>query len=119
MQRVPRARAATGYWTGKVVIVTGASSGLGRRWPRNLRRPGANVVVSARTLETLRAVADELGRFGTQVVAIPADVTQQDQVETLIEQTITQFGRLDAVVNNVGRSTRGALHDTTPEDFAN
>ena len=109
----------TGYWTGKVVIVTGASSGLGRALAEEFAQAGANVVVSARTLETLRAVADELGRFGTQVVAISADVTKQDQVETLIEKTITQFGRLDAVVNNVGRSTRGALADTTPEDFAN
>ena len=92
---------------------------FGRVLAEEFAQAGANVAVSARTLETLRAVADELGRFGTQVVAISADVTKQDQVETLIEKTITQFGRLDAVVNNVGRSTRGALADTTPEDFAN
>jgi uncharacterized protein len=106
------------YWDGKVVLITGGSSGLGRALAESFVQAGAHVVVSARSADTLEAVADHLRQFGTQVLAIPADVTQQDQVDSLIEQTVKRFGRLDVLVNNVGRSTRGALLEITPEDFA-
>jgi uncharacterized protein len=107
-----------GYWTGKVVLVTGSSSGLGRALAEAFARVGARIAVSARSVDTLETVAAELRSSGTQVLAIPADVTQQDQVDSLIEQTVKHFGRLDVLVNNVGRSARGALLETTPEDFA-
>ncbi len=55
---------------------------------------------------------------GSEVLAIPADVTQQDQVESLENQTVEHFGRLDVLVNNVGQSARGVLLETTPEDFS-
>ena len=106
------------YWVGKVVLVTGSSSGLGRALAETFARAGANVVLSARSADALESVAAELRSLGGSVAAIPADVTQQDQVDNLIEQTVRQFGRLDVLVNNVGRSTRGALLDTTPEEFA-
>jgi short-subunit dehydrogenase len=109
---------ATTYWTGKVVLVTGGSSGLGQALSEEFARSGAHLVVSARSIEPLEAVAVKLRQFGSQVLAIPADVTHQDQVDRLINQTIQHFGRLDALVNNVGRSTRGALLETTPDDFA-
>jgi len=108
----------TGYWTEKVVLVTGSSSGLGRALAKAFARSGAHVVVSARSADALETVAADLRSFGTQVLAIPADVTQLDQVDSLIEQTVKHFGRLDVLVNNVGRSTRGALLEITPEDFA-
>jgi len=115
----PKARQATGFWPGKVVLITGGSSGLGRALAQAFARSGAQVVVSARSADTLETVAADLRVSGAQVLAIPADVTQQNQVEHLIEQTVRHFGRLDVLINNVGRSTRGALLDTTPEDFAN
>ena len=106
------------FWGGKVVIVTGASSGLGRSLAEAFARAGADVVVSARSVETLESVAANVRQFGTLVLAISADVTRQDQVDSLIEKTVAHFGRLDVLVNNVGRSTRAPLADTTPEDFA-
>lgn len=109
---------ANTYWVGKVVLITGSSSGLGRTMAETFARAGAHVVVSARSAVALETAATELRSLGSSVVAIPADVTQQDQVDNLIEQTVRQFGRLDVLVNNVGRSTRGALLDTTPEEFA-
>jgi uncharacterized protein len=114
----PAARAKT-YWTGKVVLITGGSSGLGRALAEAFAEAGAELVVSARSGETLEVVAAELRRFGGQVLAISADVTQQDQVESLVEQTVKHFGRLDVLVNNVGRSARGAVLDISPEDFKN
>ncbi len=105
------------YWSDKVVLITGGSSGLGRALAESFAQAGADVVVSARSAEVLESVAVQLRRFGTRVMAIPADVTQQDQVDALIEQTIAHFGRLDVLVNNVGRSARAAVLDVTPEDF--
>jgi len=106
------------YWSGKVAIVTGGSSGLGRALAGAFARAGADVVVAARSIEPLESVATELRGCGTRVAAIAADVTRQEQVDSLIEQTVAQFGRLDVLVNNVGRSTRGALADTSAEEFA-
>ena len=107
------------YWDGKVVLITGGSSGLGRALAESFAQAGADVVVSARSADALEAVAAGLREFGAQALAIPADVTQQDQVESLIEQTVKHFGRLDVLVNNVGRSARAAVLDVTPEDFQN
>jgi len=106
------------YWSGKVVVVTGGSSGLGRALAEAFARSGADVVVSARSIAPLESVAAELRGFGTHVAAIAADVTRQEQVDSLIGQTVARFGRLDVLVNNVGRSTRGALADTSAEEFA-
>jgi NAD(P)-dependent dehydrogenase (short-subunit alcohol dehydrogenase family) len=109
---------AGGYWAEKVVLVTGSSSGLGRALAEAFARSGANIVLAARSIDALEAVAADLRSLGTQVLAIPADVTRQDQVENLFAQVVKQFGRLDVLVNNVGRSTRAPLLETTPEDFA-
>jgi len=106
------------YWSGKVAIITGGSSGLGRALAEAFARSGADVVVSARSIEPLGSVAAKLRGFGTRAAAIAADVTRQEQVDSLVGQTIAQFGRLDILVNNVGRSTRGALADTSAEEFA-
>jgi NAD(P)-dependent dehydrogenase (short-subunit alcohol dehydrogenase family) len=119
----PEAAAArshrSSYWSGKVVLITGSSSGLGRALAEEFARAGADVIVSARAAEALETVAVQLRQYGTQVLAIPADVTQQDQVDHLIEQAVKRFGRLDVLVNNVGRSARSAVLDVTPEDFQN
>ncbi|HEY2880996.1 MAG TPA: SDR family NAD(P)-dependent oxidoreductase [Pirellulales bacterium] len=112
------ARAKSGYWAGKVALVTGGSSGLGRALAAEFARAGADVVVSARSLDALESAAAELRKFGVRVEAIAADVTKQEQVDELIAGTLREFGRLDVLVNNVGRSTRGSLLETTAEDFA-
>ena len=91
---------------------------MGRALAETFARSGVRVVVSARSVDALELVADDLRTLGAQVLAIPADVTQSDQVDSLIDQTVKHFGRLDVLVNNVGRSTRGALIETTPEEFA-
>ncbi|HVU86380.1 MAG TPA: SDR family NAD(P)-dependent oxidoreductase [Pirellulales bacterium] len=105
-------------WSGKVVIVTGGSSGLGRAIAAAFGRRKAHVVIAARGEEALARTAAELARQGIAVATITADVTRQESVDALITQTVEMFGRLDVVVNNAGRSSRRAVLDTTVEDFS-
>jgi uncharacterized protein len=105
-------------WSGKVVIVTGGSSGLGRAIAATFAERGAHVVIAARGSDALQRTAAELSQAGCAVTAIPTDVTRQESVDALIAQTIARFGRIDVLVNNAGRSSRRAVLDTTPEDFA-
>lgn len=105
-------------WKDKVVLVTGGSSGLGKAIALAFAARGAKVVVAARRAEALSATADEMRRHGHEVAALAADVTNPADVERLFRETIARFGRLDVLVNNAGRSMRGALRETTAEDFA-
>lgn len=105
-------------WQGKVAIVTGGSAGLGRAIAAALVGQGARVVIAARGAAKLEAVARELAAGGREVLAVPADITRQADVDALVARTIEHFGRIDMLVNNAGRSARGAAIDTTPEEFA-
>ena len=88
--------------SGKVVIITGASSGLGEATARHLAEKGARVVLAARRKEKLDALVAELVNAGGQAVAYQTDVTSQDDVKALIQGAIVTFGRLDVLVNNAG-----------------
>ncbi len=105
-------------WSGKVVVVTGGSSGLGCAIAAAFARRKARVVIAARGEEALARTAASLAQQGITVTPITADVTRQESVDALIAQTIEMFGRLDVLVNNAGRSSRRAVLDTTVEDFA-
>ena len=113
----PSDRSAT-YWTGKVALVAGGSSGLGRAIAVELARQGARVAIAARGSGPIDAVVAELRAAGAEVLGIAADVTRQADVDRLVDETVTRFGRLDLLVNAVGRSARGAALSTTPEEFA-
>ena len=105
-------------WQGKVAIVTGGSSGLGREIAQAFAERGAQVVIAARNADSLAQAAAQLSSGGRRITAIPADVTSTESVQELVAQTVAQFGRLDVVVNNAGLSSRRAILETTPEDFA-
>ncbi|HEX3872320.1 MAG TPA: SDR family NAD(P)-dependent oxidoreductase [Pirellulales bacterium] len=105
------------YWQNKVAIVTGASTGLGFAIAEALAIAGARVVLAARTADTLNAAADALRSKGADVLAVPTDVTHQNDVEALVQGTLEKFGRIDALVNNAGKSMRRWALETTPEDF--
>lgn len=105
------------YWHGKVVVVTGASSGLGRALASTFAAMGATVVLTARTAETLAQATAEICAAGGNAVDVPTDVTVDESVASLFDEVRRRFGRLDALVNNAGRSMRRAIQDTTPEDF--
>jgi NAD(P)-dependent dehydrogenase (short-subunit alcohol dehydrogenase family) len=84
----------------QVVLVTGASSGLGRAVARLAGRRGAKVVVTARNTEALDACVREIEAFGSEALAVPADCTVQDEVAQVVEQAVDRFGRVDTYVAN-------------------
>jgi NADP-dependent 3-hydroxy acid dehydrogenase YdfG len=102
---------------GQVALVTGASSGIGRAVARDLGAGGASVVLAARRAERLAELADELTAAGARALAVPADVTDQDEVERLHDAAIDRFGRVDILVNNVGVGSYGPLGSMTVEDY--
>jgi uncharacterized protein len=105
------------YWQGKAAIVTGGSSGLGRAIAAALAEAGARVAIAARGAQALEAAARDLRQAGHQVIAVPTDLTRSEEVERLVARTLDEFGRLDLLVNNAGRSMRRAVLETTAEDF--
>src|SRR3954453_2088112 len=84
----------------KVVVITGASSGLGEATARRLAREGAKLVLGARRLDRLQALANELSLGGG--AAMQTDVTQYDQVQRLVDQAVRSHGRIDVIINNAG-----------------
>jgi uncharacterized protein len=87
---------------GKVVIVTGASSGIGEAAAREFGRAGARVVIAARRLERLQALAHEIEALGADVLVVQTDMSKFGDIQSLVSQTIERFGRVDVLVNNAG-----------------
>lgn len=114
----PLAQNPMPYWTDKVALITGGSGGLGSALGAAFATAGAKVALAARNTERLEAVAGEIRRAGGRVMSVATDVTRQADVECLIDRTISEFGRLDVLVNAAGRSARGHVIDTTPEEFS-
>ena len=89
-------------FTGQVALVTGASSGMGLVTVRAFAEAGASVVLADINQAALTSVTDELAAVGHQVLGVPCDVADEDQVATLIAATVNTFGRLDMAFNNAG-----------------
>lgn len=87
---------------GSVAIVTGASSGLGRRFAQVLSAAGAKVVVAARRLEPLEELARALRSEGADALAVPCDVTREPDVDRMVAAAVDAFGAVDVLVNNAG-----------------
>jgi hypothetical protein len=97
---------------GKVVIVTGASSGVGEAAARLFAERGARVVLAARSAEKIAALAKEIGGL-----AVPTDVTQRADLEALVERTLAAFGRIDVLVNNAAANARGRFEEVLPDEI--
>ena len=96
-----------GQLDGKVAIVTGGGTGIGKGIAKAFVDEGCSVVIAARNQDRLQAAADELGANGGTVVAIATDVTDEGQVADLFAKTMDQFGKLDILVNNAGGPGKG------------
>jgi NAD(P)-dependent dehydrogenase (short-subunit alcohol dehydrogenase family) len=120
------------YWKEKAALVTGGSAGLGLAIACELVRSGARVAIAGRDTRRLQDAVQSLRHepvLGSlppaseeksnrpAIVGIEADITQQEQVESLIQQTLIAFDRLDLLVNCAGKSARGAVAEVTPEEY--
>ncbi len=86
----------------KVILITGASSGIGRELARQLASQGAWLCLAARDEARLNAVKAECETLGGKALVVPTDVSRQDQCETLIRRCVEAYGRIDALINNAG-----------------
>jgi short-subunit dehydrogenase len=102
-------------WEHSVVLITGASSGIGLELAKRVRKKGARVALVARTVSNLESLAASLGHDHAQ--CFPMDVTNREQLQALPEQVVERFGRLDMVVNNAGVNVRGPVHKRSAEEL--
>lgn len=100
----------------RVVLVTGASQGLGRALALAYAREGASLVVNSRSEEGIRPVADEAGNLGPGVLAVAADVSKGEDARRLVEEAVGRFGRIDVLVNNAGLLGPRVRIEEYPED---
>ncbi|MFQ5934687.1 MAG: SDR family NAD(P)-dependent oxidoreductase, partial [Dehalococcoidia bacterium] len=104
--------------TDKVAIVTGASSGLGVTFAHGLAEAGADVVIAARRLKQLEETAKGVRERDRKCLVVQTDVTQPDQVDNMVSETIQEFGKVDILVNNAGRGGMGMWADSAKvEEF--
>ncbi len=105
------------FWSGKGVVVTGASSGLGFAIAQAAAASGAKVVLAARGADALNAAVERICQAGGDANAVRADATNEAEVHDLVKESLVRLGRVDLLVNCAGKSARGAALETTPDDF--
>ncbi|MGH6980892.1 MAG: SDR family NAD(P)-dependent oxidoreductase, partial [Stellaceae bacterium] len=97
--------------TGRVAIVTGGNSGIGRAIAKAYAAEGAKVVLAARRAEQLNEVADEIHKAGGNVLAVATDVSKEADVLALYDKTMKAHGRVDVLINNAGTATRESAEE--------
>ncbi len=103
--------------SGKVVVITGASSGLGEAAARHLSVQGATVVLGARRVDRLKTLVSELTGQGGKALALSTDVTQRDQVKALVDAAVQAYGRIDVMINNAGLMPQSPLERLKIDDW--
>ncbi|WP_165367943.1 SDR family NAD(P)-dependent oxidoreductase [Phytoactinopolyspora endophytica] len=103
---------------GRTALVTGGGSGIGRGIARAFARAGATVVVAGRSQDALEQTAKLIEQDGGRGLAVPADVTDDDNVRHLIAVTVERFGKLDVAVNNAGVLAAGPIAELSNDDWA-
>ncbi len=103
--------------SGRVALVTGASSGLGEQFARTLARAGAGVVLASRRMEKLKALRARIEGEGGDAHVVELDVTDHDSIKAAVVHAETEMGSIDILVNNSGVSTTQRIQDVTPDDF--
>lgn len=102
---------------GRVVVITGASGGIGAELARAFAREGARIVLSARNVAVLEVLATELRAGGTETMVVPSDVTSAGDMQKLVREAVTSYGTVDILVCNAGLYVRGAVRDLSMESI--
>jgi gluconate 5-dehydrogenase len=103
--------------SGRVAIVTGGSIGLGRQMAEGLAEMGAHVVLCARKQERCQQAAEELLQLGVKAIALGCDVKSPDSIQEMVDATVSQFGRIDVLINNAGISWGAPVEEMRLEDW--
>ncbi len=104
--------------TGRVAIVTGGYTGIGRQMAEALAEAGASLVICARSLDKCKGAAEEIRKgIGVKTLALKGDVTDSEDVENMVKKTLNKFGKIDILVNNAGIATGGAPENMKLEDW--
>jgi NAD(P)-dependent dehydrogenase (short-subunit alcohol dehydrogenase family) len=103
--------------SGRVALVTGASSGLGTQFAKTLAKAGAAVVLAGRRVERLKTLRAEIEAEGGDAHVVPIDVTDHTSIKSAVAHAETDMGALDILINNSGVSTTQRLTDVSPEDY--
>jgi NADP-dependent 3-hydroxy acid dehydrogenase YdfG len=101
----------------KVVLITGASAGIGLATAHRFAAEGAKLAMVARSADKLAEVAEQVRGQGGEAIALPADVRDPAQVKTAVKETMRYFGRLDVLINNAGQAAAGTVASVSPDDF--
>ena len=102
---------------GKVVVITGASSGLGEATARYLAARGATVVLGARRVDRLQALVEDITGDGGKAIALATDVTDAAQVQVLVDAAVARYGRIDVLLNNAGLMPHSPLERRKIDDW--
>jgi NADP-dependent 3-hydroxy acid dehydrogenase YdfG len=102
---------------GKVVVITGASSGLGQATARLLAKHGAKLALGARRADRIQALVEELKTQGYSAIGVSTDVSQREQVQALVDAAVAAFGKVDVMVNNAGVMPLSLLEKTKVEEW--
>ncbi len=103
--------------TGKVAVVTGASSGLGADAARAYAAQGADVALLARRKEKLEAVVEEIAATGRKAIAVPCDVSKEDSVKAAVEEVLAHCGKIDILLNDAGVAQPGSVETLTTDEW--
>ncbi|KFF50667.1 oxidoreductase [Gammaproteobacteria bacterium MFB021] len=104
---------------GKVVVITGGSSGLGEATARHLAAHGATVVLGARRMDRLQTIVDEIQASGGTAMAQKADVTRQADVQALVDTAVSTYGKIDVLLNNAGLMQQSPLEKLKVDEWDN
>src|SRR5438270_9964692 len=103
--------------TGRVAIITGGSVGLGRQMAEGLAEMGANLVLCARKKDRCEQAAHELKQLGVETRALACDVNSQDQIQAVVDATVSEFGRIDVLINNAGAAWGAPIEEMRLEHW--
>lgn len=102
---------------GKVAIITGGGRGVGLKMAEGLAEAGANVILCSRKIENCQRAAQDMAKLGVKTLGMVCDVKSQASVQSVVEKTVEEFGRLDILVNNSGITRGGAVEEYSLEEW--